>query len=63
MKDNALTQSLRFVRTRLNSFAAQEQGHLINWGYVLADTAIRRWVDPAATADWAWPVPEYALDK
>ena len=63
MKDNALTQSLRFVRTRLNSFDAQEQGHLINWGYVLADTAIRRWVDPTATADWAWPVPEYALDK
>ena len=63
MKDNALTQSLRYVRTRLDSFDAQEQGHLINWGYVLADTAIHRWVDPGATKDWHWPVPEFALDK
>jgi NTE family protein len=45
-KDNALTASLEFIRTRLNQFSPEEQGHLINWGYVLADAAMRRRVLP-----------------
>jgi NTE family protein len=42
--DSAVTASLEMIRTRLNRFTQEEQGRLINWGYVLADTAIRRHV-------------------
>ena len=44
VKDNEITKKLRNTRTRLNSFSKKEQGQLINWGYALTDTAIRRWV-------------------
>ena len=60
--DNDLTRRQRFVRTRLDAFSEEEQGHLINWGYALADTAIRRWVTPQPSAPWSWPVPEHPLD-
>ncbi|MGI9415029.1 MAG: hypothetical protein ACR2PM_15245, partial [Hyphomicrobiales bacterium] len=59
--DTELTKQLQFVRTRLNSFSPQEQGHLMNWGYAIADTAIRRWVSPQPPGDWSWPVPEFPL--
>jgi NTE family protein len=59
--DNDLTKSLRFVRTRLNSFSPEEQGQLINWGYAIADAAIRKWVSPQKLGDWEWPSPEYPL--
>jgi NTE family protein len=63
LKDNAKTDVLRNVRTRLNRFSPEEQGNLINWGYALTDTAMRRWYfkDPKPTG--VWPVPEYALDR
>jgi NTE family protein len=49
------------MRTRLNCFSAQEQGSLINWGYALADAALRAdVVDPGVPAG-TWPVPEYPL--
>jgi NTE family protein len=41
-KDSPLTASLELIRTRLNQFSAEEQGHLVNWGYALADAAMRR---------------------
>ncbi len=59
--DNDLTKSLRFIRTRLNSFSPEEQGHLINWGYVMSDTALRKWVSPQKLGDWAWPEPQFPL--
>ncbi|MEM9682174.1 MAG: patatin-like phospholipase family protein [Pseudomonadota bacterium] len=62
LSDNATTRRQRFVRTRLNSFDPQEQGHLINWGYVMADTAIRRWVNLPDTPAWSWPIEEYPLE-
>jgi len=43
-KDNDLTKNLQYIRTRLNSFFDEEEGHLINWGYAHTDTAIRKWV-------------------
>ena len=46
MNDTAQTGQLRNVRTRLNRFSDDEQTQLINWGYALADAAIRKWVDP-----------------
>jgi NTE family protein len=43
-KDSNRTRQLKDIRTRLNKFSAEEQGVLINWGYALADSAVRAWV-------------------
>jgi NTE family protein len=59
--DNALTGSLQNIRTRLNEFKPDEQGHLVNWGYVLADAAMRRYVEKAGAAPTLWPVPKFPL--
>jgi len=37
------SRSLAGMRTRLDAFKLAEQNDLIDWGYVLADTALRRW--------------------
>jgi len=50
VKDTALTGSLELIRTRLNRFTPEEQGHLVNWGYALADAAMRRHVLAGAPA-------------
>jgi len=42
--DNISPRSLAHMRTRLNRFNKKEQEHLINWGYALADAAMRRHV-------------------
>jgi len=54
---------LAAMRTRLNAFDAEEQGRLINWGYALADAAVRRWTPQLAsgTVKAAWPCPAQAL--
>ena len=59
--DSPVTESLQSVRTRLKKLSPEEQGRLINWGYALADTAIRRYVMPTAQAATHWPVPEASL--
>ncbi|MDJ0982342.1 MAG: patatin-like phospholipase family protein [Kiloniellales bacterium] len=61
VQDNSVTRAQQTVRTRLDSFSPQEQGHLINWGYAIADTAIRRWAAPQPPGDWHWPCPDYHL--
>lgn len=38
----------RGVRTRLATLDDATQRDLVNWGYVIADTALRKWVYPAA---------------
>jgi NTE family protein len=61
--NDALTAPLARIRTRLNAFDDREQGLLINWGYVLTDTAIRSHAPQLArtlTAP-AWPCPETPL--
>lgn len=60
-KDSPTTESLKSVRTRLNAFSPEEQGQLINWGYALADAAIRKYVIPTAPAATQWPVPAFSL--
>lgn len=59
--DNATTEALQHIRTRLNEFTETEQGQLVNWGYALTDAAMRRWVDPDAVAIATWPVPDCPL--
>lgn len=62
VKDSPLTASLELIRTRLNQFSAEEQGHLINWGYALADAAMRRWVLPGPpSVAGAQPDPAFPL--
>lgn len=45
------------VRTGLSALDEPTQRALINWGYVAADTALRRWVDPQLTKPSGLPVP------
>lgn len=61
IKDNKLTGTLKEIRTRLNKFSDEEQGHLINWGYALTDTAMRKHVLPEATQPGSWPDPKFPL--
>lgn len=61
VKDNDLTQSLQSIRTRLNRFSEKEQCTLINWGYALADAAMRKHVISGTVAIGTWPTPEYPL--
>ncbi len=58
VKDSDGTAKIGKMRTRLNRFTAEEQERLINWGYALTDTAMRRWVlDPSAQPG-ALPYPQ-----
>ena len=60
--DSALTESLQYMRTRLNRFSDEEQGHLINWGYALADAAVRRYLNvPVGVSQGSWPEPNFPL--
>ncbi|MFG6416997.1 patatin-like phospholipase family protein [Roseateles sp. DC23W] len=61
MKDSKKSDGLCQIRTRLNTFTAQEQGYLINWGYALADAAMRKHVVPGVASTPQWPVPEFHL--
>jgi len=57
------TSALARMRTRLNPFSDEEQGLLINWGYALADAAMRRHAPDLVTAAPApsWPERGHAL--
>jgi NTE family protein len=63
VRDNTITRGLQSIRTRLDSFTPEEQGRLINWGYALADTAMRRHVIETPMTPGKWPVEKYRLDK
>ena len=39
--DSGTTSRLEAIPTRLSAFSARDQGQLINWGYALADAALR----------------------
>lgn len=60
-KDNSLTAGLAKIRTRLNPFSDEEQGRLINWGYALADAAIRTYVIEDAPIG-VLPMAGFSLD-
>lgn len=50
------TDRARSVKTGLSRLDADTQRALINWGYAIADTAIRRWVQPTAPKPSQLPV-------
>jgi NTE family protein len=59
-KDGAGTEALQHIRTRLNPFTASEQARLINWGYALADAAMRSRIDTTLSKG-ALPYPDAPL--
>jgi NTE family protein len=63
VQDNEKSARLKYLRTRLNAFSAEEQGNLINWGYALTDTALRRYYFKDKKQLGKWPIPEFALDR
>ena len=56
--DSGVSDALEHVPTRLSSFDAERQGHLINWGYALCDVSLRTRVGLSVPMAAAWPVPE-----
>ena len=60
-KDKFQTEQLCKIRTRLNPFWGWEKGELINWGYALADAAIRKHWPQQNSAPGSWPMPEDKL--
>ena len=59
--DSDITRSLSEIRTRLNRFSAEEQEQLINWGYALADAAMRRHVLEDGVKQGQLPFPAQPL--
>jgi NTE family protein len=59
-RDSAASAALAGMRTRLDRFDEREQGHLINWGYALADAALSRYLCPGG-ARGSLPLPGFAL--
>ena len=57
------TLALSKVRTRLDAFSEREQGELINWGYAIADAAIRAHLPRFAgqSKPSAVPVPQFPI--
>jgi NTE family protein len=60
--DPALITELARIRTRLNPFSDQEQGRLINWGWLMMDTAVRSYLLTTVPQPKAFPVPEHPLN-
>jgi NTE family protein len=60
--DNAKTAKLKMIPTRLSSLEERDQGHLVNWGYALADAALRTRAALTCGPAAAWPLPDWHLD-
>ena len=58
-------EKLNRVRTDLDSFSDAEQACLINHGYAIADTAVRKWCPTLvqSNAKFVWPDASYATDQ
>jgi len=48
---------LAALKTRLAEPDDRDQQQLINWGYVICDTALRRWIDPVLERPASLPYP------
>jgi NTE family protein len=51
------TRALAGISTRLAALEPRAQERLINWGYAIADTAIRKWVAPDLQPPTGFPYP------
>lgn len=59
--DPRVIAALARMRTRLNPFSDEEQGRLINWGWLMMDVAARSWIAKTAPAPTALPIPGHPL--
>ena len=55
------TFKLAQVATRLASLDTATQELLVNWGYAICDTAMRKWVDDTLPLPPGFPYPEQPL--
>ena len=55
------TLVLANVQTRLKRMEPVLQERLINWGYAICDTAMRKWVDPGLVRPTGFPYPSSGL--
>lgn len=53
----AATTQLAATPTRLAKLPQLRQARLINWGYAVCDTALRRWVEPTLPVPTGFPYP------
>jgi NTE family protein len=58
---DARAKELAHVSTRLKKLDARTQERLVNWGYTICDTAIRKHVRPGTPRPTALPYPEAAI--
>ncbi|HET7508768.1 MAG TPA: patatin-like phospholipase family protein [Solirubrobacterales bacterium] len=56
-----VTTELAAVPTRLKKLDDKTQAMLINWGYAICDTAMRKWVDRALPPPSGFPYPNHPL--
>jgi NTE family protein len=59
--DPALTLRLAETPTRLKKLDAAHQKRLINWGYIICDTAVRKWVKQELERPERLPYPNAGL--
>jgi NTE family protein len=63
--DSTASAELKNLRSRLGAFNKKEQGQLINWGYALTDTAIRKHTPELLSKELNkrgdWVIPDYKL--
>lgn len=59
--DNGITGALSHIPTRLAGFGERTEGRLINWGYALADAALRRRAGLPIAKSIGLPVPDAPL--
>lgn len=59
--DPAVTAGLARLRTRLDPFSDEEQGLLINWGWLMMDVAARSFVAKTAPPPAALPIADHPL--
>ncbi|MEP4038990.1 patatin-like phospholipase family protein [Pseudophaeobacter sp.] len=60
-RSEEIISEIKRLRTRLNPFSEQEQGHLINWGYVSCDERMRTYVLPNMPPPTALPAPDFPI--
>lgn len=59
--DQAVADDIAAIPTRLGKLTDKQQKQLINWGYVICDTAIRKWVLTDAEKPDRLPFPDTTL--
>lgn len=59
--DSAVTGEFASTPTSLNSIPPERQRQLVNWGYLLADCALRSQFDPGLPAAGTLPYPEVPM--